>query len=212
MADSEVSPGVPDGSALPWILDHYLRYPGSYEIPLRTMYSLNCKPTGGQVQSPPQVSPSGKPLPEPAFSKRSSSSSNQESTADAAAEFKAQLVSQIARLPSQPCSLPPSFITSFLRRCFAANLEDVDFPQALTGLDYLKDLENRRRKEVVEALRRLGIDRDLDGMSEWGKKYPGVLAWIKFIQNQERKVEALYSQVYIGLRRWVSAYFPSGSF
>jgi hypothetical protein len=27
-----------------YILEHVLQYPGSYEIPLRTMYTLNCVP------------------------------------------------------------------------------------------------------------------------------------------------------------------------
>jgi hypothetical protein len=96
-------------------------------------------------------------------------------------------------------------VTSFLRRCFSPNLDEVDFPQALTGLDYLKDLETRRRKEVFAALKRLGIDReDICGKDEFGKKYPGVLRWLESIEQNERKVEALYTQVYIGLRRWVS--------
>ncbi len=29
------------GAAFPWILEHLLTYPGTYEIPLRTMYTLN---------------------------------------------------------------------------------------------------------------------------------------------------------------------------
>lgn len=82
----------------------------------------------------------------------------------------------------------------------------VDFPQALTGLDYLKDLETRRRREVAAAMNRLAIDRstldaDVQALSE---KYPGVLQWVKSIEDKERKVEALYTQVYVALRRWVS--------
>lgn len=100
-------------------------------------------------------------------------------------------------------------MTSFLRRCFPPQLEEVDFPQALTGLDYLKDLETRRRKEVAAALKRLGVDRDnLREKEELGMKYPGVLRWIESIERDEREVEALYTQVYIGLRRWVSDDMP----
>jgi hypothetical protein len=81
----------------------------------------------------------------------------------------------------------------------------VDFPQALAGLDYLKDLENRRRKEVAAALRRLGLTTDrTSNERELAKKYPGVSAWVKSIEEKERHVEALYTQVYLGLRRWVS--------
>ena len=198
----------PDGSAMPWVLDHYVRYPGSYEIPLRTMYSLNCEPT---KRAPTTLTSCNKPLPGSAFSKvpskASSSSSSNEPCPDAGAEFREQLQSHIARLPSQPCSLPPNFLTSFLRRCFAANLKEVDFPQALTGLDYLRDLETRRKKEVVAARSRLGITGDANERSELGKNHRGVLSWIESVQRHERRIESLYSQVYIGLRRWVGSTF-----
>jgi hypothetical protein len=131
------------------------------------------------------------------------------STATAAAQLRANLMSHIAQLPSQPSSLPPSFVTSFVRRCFPKDLDQVDFPQALTAMDYLKDLEIRRRREVVAALDRLGIARDDIGQKEvLGKKYPGVLRWVLAIEEKERTIEALYSQVYIGLRRWVRAFQP----
>lgn len=123
----------------------------------------------------------------------------------AADRFKSCLMTQISQLPSQPCSLPPSFITSFVRRCFPFELDKVDFAQALTALDYLRDLETRRRREIVSAFGRLGVDPltfDKDG-DEISKKYPGVATWVNEIEVKERMVEALYTQVYIGLRRWV---------
>ena len=204
-----------EGAALPWILEHMLAYPGSYEIPLRTMYSLNSSPAA----EPPGLSPTS-PQPSSAFSREStgnafpfpstapSSTRNEKRVSpsnmtDAAARFKAHLMAQIAQLPSQPCSLPPSFITSFVRRCFPPSLEEVDFPQSLTALDYLKDLENRRRKEVRSAFERLGIT-GVDGEREdLAKRYPGVLAWINNIESKERTVMALYTQVYLRLRHWV---------
>ena len=125
------------------------------------------------------------------------------STATAAAQLRANLMSHIAQLPSQPCSLPPTFVTSFVRRCFPPDLDQVDFPQALTALDYLKDLEIRRRREVVAALDRLGVQRnDICHKDILSKKYPGVLRWVIDIEEKERKIEATYTQVYIGLRRW----------
>ncbi|EAL87335.1 uncharacterized protein AFUA_2G02380 [Aspergillus fumigatus Af293] len=201
MAHLEERPSSLDGSAWTWIFDHCLRYPETYEIPLRTMYALNCNPT--------RQPSSGTRTPETAFSNRSSSSSktsvsSQDFILDPAADFRAQLTHHIARMPSQPCSLPPSFVTSFLRRCFAPQLDEVDFPQALTALDYLKDLENRRRREVAAALQRLNIHPDdLKEKTELAKKYPGVLTWIESINVQGRKVEALYTQIYLGLRRWI---------
>lgn len=207
MMDSEDSPySAPNNSAVPWILEHYLSYPG-YEIPLRTMYTLNSAPTSLLAQSSLMSL-----YQESTFAREKVSASSSPASphhlsfaSDSATQFKAQLISQISRLPSQPCSLPPSFITSFLRRCFAPQLEEVDFPQALTALDYLKDLETRRRKEVAAALVRLGIDRaDMSQKQEMGQKYPGVLLWVESIEAKERRVEALYTQVYVGLRRWVS--------
>jgi hypothetical protein len=114
-------------------------------------------------------------------------------------------MAQISQLPQQPTLLPPSFITTFLRRCFPAQLPEVDFPQALTGLDYLKDLEARRRREVASAMARLDIDREtLDSDPEsLASRYPGVAAWVKSIEEKERKIDALYTQLYIGIRRWI---------
>ena len=114
-------------------------------------------------------------------------------------------MTQISQLPNQPTSLPPSFITGFLRKCFPLELTEVDFPQALTGLDYLKDLETRRRREVASAMARLDIDREtLDSEDDpLTSRYPGVASWVKSIEEKERKIDALYTQLYIGLRRWI---------
>lgn len=114
-------------------------------------------------------------------------------------------MAQMSQMPSQPASLPPSFLTQFAERCFAPDLVDVDFPQALTGLDYLKDLETRRRREVAAAMNRLDIDSGVLGSEAdlLSTQYPGVAQWVKAIEEKERKVEALYTQLYVGLRRWV---------
>lgn len=195
---SDTSSYGSSGSAYQLILDHVLSYPGSYEIPLRTMYTLNCAPRAQPKQSSRSESSSS-----------ASSSPVQSQCAwqdhQATQTFTENLMAQISQLPSQPTSLPPSFITSFARRCFPPDLMRVDFPQALTGLDYLKDLETRRRREVAAAMSRLAIDRttlDLDTAS-LSDRYPGVLQWVKSIEEKERKVEALYTQVYVALRRWI---------
>ena len=190
-----------EGAAFPWILEHLLTYPAAYEIPLRTMYRLNST-SQNPTQSP--VPPSH--LPGNAFPLAAppTPTEDQQIRSTAAAQLRANLMSYVAQLPSQPSSLPPSFVTGFVRRCFPPELDQVDFPQSLTALDYLKDLEVRRRREVVAALERLGVDRgDLGQKEMLGKKYPGVLRWIVGMEDKERKVEALYTQVYIGLRRWV---------
>jgi hypothetical protein len=114
---------------------------------------------------------------------------------------------QIANRSSQPCELPVSFLTGFVHRCFTPELESVDFPQALTAIDYLKDLETRWKKEMEAALTRLGIkreDAENPNSSGFAGKYPGVMTWLHTMNAKARTVTALYTQIYVGLRRWVS--------
>ena len=194
---SDTSSTVSAGSSYQLILDHILTYPGSYEIPLRTMYTLNCAPRAQPLMR------NGTPSSSAASSPALSQGGWQDSTATQS--FTENLMAQISQLPSQPTSLPPSFITSFVRRCFTSELVCVDFPQALTGLDYLKDLETRRRRDVAGAMGRLDINRatlESDVMS-LGDRYPGVLQWVKSIEDKEHKIEALYTQLYVALRRWI---------
>lgn len=119
--------------------------------------------------------------------------------------FTENLLAQVSQLSNQASTLPPSFIIAFLNKCFPPELPHVDFPQALTGLDYLKDLETRRRREVASAMNRLEVDReslDQDAAGLSGR-YPGVIQWVKSIEEKEHKVDALYTQVFLGLRRWI---------
>ncbi|MCJ1270271.1 hypothetical protein MMC22_010167 [Lobaria immixta] len=212
--NSPSSSSSTEGTAFPWILEHLLNYPGSYEIPLRTMYTLNSTPhaqpfprqslrsgtpslsDGSCAESPP-ASPASPSFPPEQLQQYLPGQSVTE-------HFKSCLMSHISRLPPQPLSLPPAFITSFVRRCFTDDLCLVDFTQALTALDYLKDLENRRKHELTLVLHRLGLGKDTpeqagDAIS---RKHPRVAEWLLGMQTKERKVEALYTQVYIGLRRW----------
>ena len=110
-------------------------------------------------------------------------------------------------IPCSSQSLPPSFITSFVRRVFTEDLCGVDFTQALTAMDYLKVLDDRKRRELAAALRRLDMDADL--LSRGREELRGIAnsklaEWLAAIDDRGKKVEALYTQVYIGLRRWVS--------
>ena len=198
-------PAQYDGSAFPWILEHLLAYPGTYEIPLRTMYTLNAT-TQNPVQIPSGTSSStvlGNAFPGPPSPPISDEQVKLATAAAAAAHLRSNLMTHISQLPSQPTSLPPSFIISFVRKCFPPELEKVDFPQALTAMDYLKDLEIRRRREVLAALDRLGVDRnDIGHQERLAKKYPCVMQWVTSVEDKERMVEAQYTQVYIGLRRW----------
>ena len=54
------------------------------------------------------------------------------------------------------------------------------------------------------ALQRLGLDTAI--VEQAGgeiSKNAKIADWVLSLQGKEKKVEALYSQVYIGLRRWV---------
>lgn len=159
------------------------------------MYALNTAPRGSiRPGTPPSSNGSSPNTPQGAFPDTQTTQS-----------FTENLLAQVQQLSNQTATLPPSFIISFLNKCFPAELTHVDFPQALTGLDYLKDLETRRRREVASAMNRLEIDResldqDAAGLSS---RYPGVLQWVKSIEEKERKIDSLYTQVFLGLRRWI---------
>ncbi|TID22196.1 Serine/threonine-protein kinase [Venturia nashicola] len=190
------------GASYAVILEHLQSYPGTYEIPLRTMYSLNCAP---RAQPIPNQSRSASPT-----------SSNENSPTSptfapdyqaATTQFTCALMSEISKLPQQHTSLPAAFVTSFVTRCFPAQLEMVDFPQSLTALDYLRDLESRRRKEIAASLKRIGIDEGAlespDRIEELKNSNASVADWVESLGNKERKVEALYTNLYISLRRWI---------
>ncbi|KAK4498136.1 hypothetical protein PRZ48_010792 [Zasmidium cellare] len=183
-----------NGSSYQLILDHILTYPGDYELPLRTMYSLNCQPRGQNQSTPPSSNNSSPSIAQGSFTSDGKSTET----------LTQNLMAQLSKLPNQAAAMPPSFLTSFVQRCFPSELTHVDFPQALTGLDYLKDLETRRRREVASAFNRLDIDRDcLAQDANLAERYPGVKQWVESMESKERKVDALYTQVYIGLRRWI---------
>lgn len=190
-SDSDSSSVV---SSYPSILEHVFTYPSSYEIPLRTMYSLNCNPRG-KARSNASSSNASSPI-TPNDPWRDDNPTH---------TFQQNLIEEISQIPSQPVQLPPPFLISFARKCFQLELRKVDFPQALTGLDYLKDLETRRRREVAAAMYRLDIDASVLGAEAdlLSTRYPGVAQWVKMIEEKERKVDAIYTQLYIGLRRWI---------
>ncbi|KAL1595283.1 hypothetical protein SLS60_009973 [Paraconiothyrium brasiliense] len=184
------------------ILEHVLQYPGSYEIPLRTMYTLNCAPRAQPL--PKELSRA----PSPTGSAPSSPTSGQMAWSDAecaSMNFTSQLMSHINSIPQQPSSLPPSFIVSFVSRIFHPSLSLVDFPQALTALDYLRDLDNRWRKEIKAAFARVHIHPDTAGqdIETLSERYPGIALWAKNLEGKSRKAEVSYARLWLGLRRWV---------
>lgn len=183
------------GSAHRLILEHILQYPGTYEIPLRTMYALNSVP---HTTALPKLPDGSSMRQKPRLLKPE----------DAAQKLSCSLMAEMSHLPNQPNSLPPAFITSFVRKCFASELRLIDFPQALTGLDYLKDLETRRGRELKAALERLEINLDNCDLADevLSQRYPTAHEWYAALTVKIHKVEALYTQLYVALRRWVSTY------
>lgn len=192
--DSQALPAA-DGAAFTWMLEHIMAYPGSYELPLRKCYDINSRTHTRQS--------SGSSIRGNAFPSTKNPDSTTIDTASEAAQMRASLMAQIAQQPTQPQSLPPSFITSFVSRCFSTDLTQVDFPQALTALDYLKDLEMRRRNEILNTFGHLGIDAaDTTDREKVKQKYPNAVQWLESLEEKERRVQLLYTHVYLGLRRW----------
>ena len=198
-----------EGSSYQLILEHILSYPdtyevplrGTHELPLRTMYTLNCHGAPRTSSQHPSRAPS--PTSNSSSPKTPNFPHDQKSTT---AQFTSALMDQISQLPSHPSSLPPSFVTSFVNRCFPVELEVVDFPQSLTALDYLKDLETRRRKEIAHSFRTLNLDQsnlNSEKMHDLRSWNPAVADWVESLEAKLRRVDALYSNVYISLRRWV---------
>lgn len=198
---SDFSDAFPTGSSDEQTFGRILPYNASREIPLQTLYTLNSTPRAqplpnrdGTRMSSTSSSPSN-----PVFAER-------QPIISAAQAFHDDMLLRISYLPSQPPSMPSSFITSFLRRCFPLDLVCVDFPRALTGLDYFKELEARRRKKVAYALSRTAIDQAvLDNELQLHEQNLSVSRWVRNVNDKERIIQSLYAQLYIGLRRWVSA-------
>ena len=98
----------------------------------------------------------------------------------------------ISNLPSQPCTLPPAFLATFVRKCFPEEIGDVEFDQALTALDYIRDLEVRRQKELTRAAK-------ARGEGDWR---------IQNLRIKAIKTEQFYARAIAGIRRWVG-FFPT---
>jgi hypothetical protein len=201
---SSHSRSASDESSMSYILEHLFQYPGSYEIPLRTMFELNCVPRSQlnlkdlvRVQTPNSGSGNASPVGgQMAWTGAETTSMS----------FASQLMVHLQSLPTQPKSLPPSFLVNYVTRCFHPSPALVDWPQALTALDYLKDLEKRRIKESRASFERVHIFRDSyeSDMEKMANQFPGIALWVRNIEGKNRKAESYFAQIWLGLRRWVS--------
>ncbi|RAL62066.1 hypothetical protein DID88_002552 [Monilinia fructigena] len=97
--------------------------------------------------------------------------------------------------------LPPEFIRKWcLDKVFTKVEELVDFSQALTGIDYLQDLECMRRETLREVALRLKIEKN-----NWRKVLssdPDAKKWVEDIQAQETIIEGFYATCFVDLRIW----------
>ena len=185
------------GASYQLIRDHIWFRSGVNGIPLRTLYMLNCIPRSQSVDVRSNTLPNKARSPFAAQSVRREDEATQ--------LFIDNVVAQISQLPNQPTSLPIRFITSFVQRCFPSDLVLVNFRQALTGLDYLKDLENRRQCEVGAAFSRRDDHRKTLDAHDYSRasQSPGVALGIKSTEQKAYTTEVLYTELYIGLRRWI---------
>jgi hypothetical protein len=99
--------------------------------------------------------------------------------------------------------LPPDFVGNLcLNRIFTEPWGKADLKHALTGLDYLSNLECTRRTALREAAQRLRINE-----YNWQRvltENNEARAWIYSIQEQEDEIELYYSTLWVDLRIWVS--------
>jgi hypothetical protein len=186
-----------NNTSMAYVLEHVLQYPGSYDIPLKTMYELN---RVDRAQPFPRNSKSGAGSPVAG----SFAWNSQEA---AAMSFTSSLMNQLKALPTRTSALPPAFIVNFVTRTFMPDPSEVDWSQTLTALDYLKDLETRRRREMATTFENLDVHRDTweADMARVAEKAPGIALWINNLEGKNRKADSYYAQIWLGLRRWVSS-------
>jgi len=125
--------------------------------------------------------------------------------------------------------LPPSFIIDFVVRSLMVEYNEVDFAQALTAIDYLRDLELTRRKDLRDAAKRLCITkynwRDVltdnrearyvyfflmlsstySVLLKMSSKLITISCrkWVQKVESEESATEQWYANIFIGLRIWV---------
>jgi len=115
-------------------------------------------------------------------------------------EVEGRTTSTDTRRASQ--GLPPSFVEKIiLSTIFKSELDDVDFGQALAGLDYIRDFEQTRRCFLREAAERLNITAE-----NWRHVLGGnerALEWIEDVLEQEASVETHHRAIFVNIRIWV---------
>ena len=109
-------------------------------------------------------------------------------------------------------TLPIFFCKKAIYQAFTPDYEDFVYVMALGGLDYLREIEVRRRYALREAAIRLEITADTWMDVLW--EVPEARYWIEDVQKQEISAETFYGSIYLDIRLWVSltSTFPGCGF
>ncbi|KAB8293355.1 hypothetical protein EYC80_007677 [Monilinia laxa] len=213
-----------------WIINHVLKCSLSSELPLKIMFSFNAGyrvPTLKEAHKWWQYEPKGaaiiKFLSSIEESKTRKDDESHQVTEEKEEDVQLEKRNHAAQDPfmdplneelldidiiSEPPDarrvsrgLPPEFIRKWcLDKVFTKVEELVDFSQALTGIDYLQDLECRRREALREVALRLKIEKN-----NWRKVLssdPDAKKWVDDIQAQETIIEGFYATFFVDLRIW----------
>lgn len=176
--------------------EHLLMHPLEHELPLDTLFQYNASCLRPLIPPPPSPKPSD-------------GQASGAQTRTARTPFEAAMIA-LLQSPTRPSSISPGFLFPTIRWVFAhEDVNDVEFGFALKALDYLRGLETKRRQEFAFKLKRMGFDGKTSSAIKDPEETSDVVSenvtWKKDMEEKSKHIERLYTQVYIGLRRWVGS-------
>lgn len=159
------------------LLEQIFSHAGGKDLPLRTMFILNCASRGQPLPKVPENPDEG--------------------------HFQSVLQTEFSQLPLQRTSLPYSFVKKFVRETFgSSHLDAVNFSQALTALDYLKDIEMRRTKSIKDMWTRIDLD-TWESIDEKVSRDEAVIKIFNHVNRLEKAADDMYAWLYVHLRQWI---------
>ncbi|KAK7513060.1 uncharacterized protein IWZ02DRAFT_492794 [Phyllosticta citriasiana] len=159
------------------LLEHIFSQAGGKDLPLRTMFILNCASRGQPLAKVPENGSEG--------------------------QFQSVLQTEISQLPLQRTSLPYSFVKKFVKETFGSkDVNAVNFSQALTALDYLKDIEMRRTKSIKDMWSRIDLD-TWESIEEKVSRDEAVIKIFNDVNRLEKAADEMYAWLYVHLRQWI---------
>jgi hypothetical protein len=106
-------------------------------------------------------------------------------------------------LVSQGSGLPLDVVRHLCLECiFVDSAREGKFPLAVTGLEYLTNLEAARRESLrqLTGCLRLNTTKGQQGM----KRNLYAQRFLERMMSKERKIQPLYAKLFVNLRIWVS--------